>query len=103
MSNEHIIGQPTNESNEPPMRMVQKGFLVYQDAEGKWTATPDLATPTETFMNITPEDVIQGCRRVCDSLRDEEKAMTQHKVMMFFAQQMQNQQQNNELIKNLKL
>lgn len=89
-------------ADDPPMRIVQKAFLVYQEADGHWFASSDVTTPTETFMQITAEDVMHGCQRVRDRLRDEEGAAFQAHMNMQLAQKMQEQAENAALINSLK-
>lgn len=85
-----------------PLTMFHKAFLVVMDENGQWYAL-DYNTPIDTFQSCAPADVITGCRRVVDSLRDQETAATAMHTNMAMARQLQEQAQTQALISNLNL
>lgn len=101
-----IIGDNNTKGEMPPdpdqLKMFHKAFVVAMDENGQWYAL-DHGTPIDTFQGCTPPDVINGCRRVVDSLRDQEAAATALQTNMAMAQRLQEHAQTQQLIQNLNL
>lgn len=105
MSNEiPIIGENKIDASpdESPMRLVQKAFMMIQQPDGRWIASSDIATFTESFSEVTPEDVMWACQRVRETLLAEEQAAMQTRMQMMMAKQVQETMQNQQLIQSLK-